>query len=62
MSTDSEASPHFDYNDTLLAAACSLPNELTKKTWDAFMETWFHLYVGFPDIIACDQGPQFKTK
>lgn len=31
-------------------------------TWKVFLKMQIHSHVGFPDIIACDQSPQFNTR
>ena len=53
---------HVVDRDTRFSAAAILHGESTKDVWRAYMDTWVTKYVGFPDIISVDQGPQFQSK
>lgn len=52
---------HIVDRDTRFSAAVILEAESTKAVWRSYMETWVNKYVGFPDLIAVDQGPQFQS-
>lgn len=48
---------HAVDKDTKLSSAQFLTAETTNATWDMFLEMWMNHYVGYPDILAYDQGP-----
>lgn len=52
---------HVVDKDTKFSAACFLKGESSAETWNAFMMVWVSVYIGFPDVIAVDQGPQFES-
>ena len=53
---------HIIDNDTKFGAAQFLQQgESTKNTWDVFVRIWVHQYIGYPDVIQVDQGPQFQS-
>lgn len=59
MYLDGKPVLHVVDRDTKFGAACFLENETTSGTWEAFLYIWVAPYIGFPDMIAVDQGPQF---
>lgn len=50
---------HIVDRDTKFGAACFLVHETTTAVWEAFLRTWVAPYVGYPECLAFDQGPQF---
>lgn len=48
--------------DTKFNSARFLQNETAETAWNTFREMWVSMYVGYPDIISADQGPQFRSK
>ena len=53
---------HVVDEDTTFSAAAFLGKETADATWNTFMNIWVCVYIGFPDAMATDQGPQFKSK
>ena len=53
---------HAVDSDTCFSAACFLHGESTDAVWNAFMKIWVSPYLGYPDEVRCDQGPQFRSK
>lgn len=51
---------HVVDRDTKFAAACFLAGESSSSVWEAFLSVWVSPYVGYPDCISADQGPQFQ--
>ena len=52
---------HIVDRDTRFNAAGILKGESTRDVWRCYMEIWANKYIGFPDIISVDQGPQFQS-
>ena len=61
MYLDNAAVLHVVDKDTKFSAATFLSNETAKETWNTFMRIRVCTYIGFPDVMATDQGPQFKS-
>lgn len=61
MKLDNETVLHAVDRDTRFSAACFLTAESTSIVWEAFLTIWVAPYVGFPDTLALDQGPQFTS-
>lgn len=61
MSLDSKPVLHVVDRDTKLGAACFLDGESAAHVWRAFLNIWVSVYVGYPDYVAIDQGPQFQS-
>lgn len=61
MSLESKAALHVVDKDTKFNAAWFLPSESTSTVWKEFMRIWVSTYIGFPESIAADQGPQFTS-
>ena len=61
MYLDNSAVLHVVDKDTKFSAASFLAKETAEETWKTFMSIWVCVYIGFPDIMATDQGPQFKS-
>lgn len=61
MFLDSKPVLHIVDKDTKFSAAAFLRNETTDEAWNVYMRSWVLAYIGFSDIIATDQGPQFKS-
>ena len=61
MYLDNAAVLHVVNKDKKLSAASCLPKETADETWNTLMRIRVCLYIGFPDIIATDQGPQFVS-
>lgn len=53
---------HAVDRDTKFSAACFLNGETTLHVWQAFLRIWVTTYVGYPDTLALDQGPQFSSE
>ena len=53
---------HVVDKDTKFSAAAFLEKETADATWNTFMSIWVCVYIGFPDSMATDQGPQFKSQ
>ncbi|CDF36767.1 unnamed protein product [Chondrus crispus] len=53
---------HVVDKDTKFSAAAFLGKETADATWNTFMNIWVCVYIGFPDAMATDQGPQFKSQ
>ena len=53
---------HVVDRDTKFNSARFLQNETAETAWNTFREMWVSMYVGYPDIISADQGPQFRSK
>lgn len=47
--------------DTKYSAECLFSGESSSDIWDALLMIWVSSYVGFPDLIAIDQGTQFTN-
>lgn len=45
--------------DTRYTETCIMRDESTNDIWNAMTRIWFHPYIGYPDIIAHDQGTRF---
>lgn len=52
---------HVVDRDTRFSAASFLHGESTKDVWQCYLEIWANKYIGFPDVISVDQGPQFRS-
>lgn len=61
MSLDGNSVLHVVDKDTKFGAASFLSSESTSGVWETFMLIWVSPYVGFPDEVATDQGPQFVS-
>lgn len=48
--------------DTHYSAARFLLGESTKDVWNAFIECWASVYLGFPDILKADRGSVFTSR
>ena len=53
---------HVVDKDTEFSAAAFLGKETADATWNTFMNILVCVYIGFPDAMATDQGPQFKSQ
>ena len=53
---------HVVDRDTRFSSATILHGESTSDVWKSYLEIWVNKYVGFPDVISVDQGPQFQSK
>lgn len=62
MKIDGHSVLHVVDEDTKFNAAAILRGESTKDVWGCMTRIWFHVYMGFPDVIAHDQGPQFTSE
>lgn len=61
MSLESSSVLHVVDRDTRFSAACFLPGESANQVWRCFLNIWVSTYIGFPDCVQVDQGPQFKS-
>lgn len=61
MYLDNAAVLHVVDKDKNFSATFFLSKETADENWNSFMRIWVCLYIGFPDIMAIDQGPQFKS-
>ena len=52
---------HVVDRDTRFISAAILHGDSTSDVWKAYLEIWVNKYVGFPDVISVDQGPQFQS-
>lgn len=52
---------HAVDKDTKFSAACFLERENTEEIWESFMRIWVSPYIGYPDEVSTDQGPQFRA-
>lgn len=52
---------HVADKDIKFGAACFLKGESSSDVWEAILVIWVSPYVGYPDCISCDQGPQFQS-
>lgn len=59
MKLDEKTVIHAVDRDTKFMAACFLTGESTADLWEAFLTIWVGPYIGHPDTLALDQGPQF---
>lgn len=48
-------------NNTKFNAADCLVFECTRKIWDVFVRIWINNYIGYTEILAAYQGPQFLS-
>lgn len=53
---------HAVDRDTKFSAACFTNGESTIDIWEAFLSIWVERYIGYPAILALDQGPQFTSR
>lgn len=53
---------HAIDGDTKFSAACFVGRETTIDIWEAFLSIWVVRYIGYPDALALDKGPQFTSK
>lgn len=52
---------HIVDRDTKFSAAVSLTDRSAAATWKSFVNAWAVVYIGFPDIISADEGPEFRS-
>lgn len=53
---------HMVDKDTKFSVAIFLDNESSKGVWNAFLTEWVTTYIGYPEEVALDQGPQFQSR
>ena len=53
---------HVLDSDKCFSAAYYLKEETTDAFWNLSMKIWVIPYVGYPDELRCDQGPQLRSK
>lgn len=61
MSLDGDTVLHVVDKDKKFNTACFLSGESVADFWEAFIRIWVSPYIGYPDVISVDQGPQFKS-
>ena len=61
MYHDKAAALHVVDKDTKFSATSFVSNEAANETWNTLIRICVCIYNGFPDIMATDQGPQFKS-
>lgn len=44
------------------AAAFLTEGETVDDVWNVYMRSWVIPYVGFSQVVHCDQGPQFTSE
>lgn len=59
MSTESQSGLYVVEMVTKYSAACFLSGEKSSNICKALLKILVNAYVGYPDLIAVDQGPQF---
>lgn len=52
---------HMVDRDTKLSAATLLHDESSKNNLESFLCCWVATYMGYPDEVMLDQGPQFQS-
>lgn len=52
---------HVVDKDTKFSAATFTKGESSENIWEAFLCSWVAPYIGYPDIVILDQGPQFQS-
>lgn len=62
MKINKQTALHMVDKDTKFGAAVFLESESSKAVWEAFLSEWVATYIGFPDEVTLDQGPQFQSK
>lgn len=62
MKLNNKSILHAVDRDTKFSAACFLNGETTLHVWQAFLHIWVTTYVGYPDTLVFDQGPQFSSE
>lgn len=62
MTIDGKQVLHIVDKNTKFSAASFLSSETADETWNTFMRIWACMYIGFPDVMETDQGPQFTSK
>lgn len=60
MFLDSKSVLHVVDRDTKFGAASFLLGQSASQVWQTFLNIWVSVYVGFPESVAIDQGPQFQ--
>lgn len=61
MSLDGKPVLYVVDSDTKISAARFLEKETILGIWEAFLYIWVALNIGFSDMIAVYQGPQFNS-
>lgn len=61
ISLDLCAVLHMVDRDTRFGASSFLSGESAAQVWKFFVNTWISAYIGFPDCVALDQGPEFRS-
>ena len=61
MWIDSEAILHILDRGTRYSVAKYLRPQTAENIWNIIIEFWVSVFIGFPNIIAHDQGPQFQS-
>lgn len=61
MKVDNKTVLHIVDRDTKFSAATFLIGESTADVWSAFIMKWVTAYIGYPEVVILDQGPQFQS-
>lgn len=61
ISLDSCSVLHVAYSDTKFGAACFRKGVSASAVWQAFLDIWVTTYIGYSDIFAIYQGPQYVS-
>lgn len=61
MSLDGQTILNAVDRDTKFEAACFLEGESSAVVWKDLLSIWVAPYIGFPNIFALDQEPQFSS-
>lgn len=61
MSLDSRNVLHIVCKDTLFNAACFTNGDKSPEIWNDYVRIWANVYVGHPNVIHADYGPQFRS-
>lgn len=62
MFLDGKAVLHCVDRETKLKAAAFLPDETADTAWQTYQKIWSLPYVGHPEHMHADQGPQLKSR
>lgn len=53
---------HCVDHDTKFSAAAFTTRETSRSIWQTFLDIWVTTYIGYPDVLAVDQGTQFVSE
>ena len=62
MYLDGKSSLHCVDRETKFNGAAFLSGETSDAVWQTYQSTWSLPYVGHPEHMHVDQGPQFKSR